>query len=178
MISKENWPCGRCPDASGLDQGSRLSAVRLAESHAACDVLGLRPFNEDDLYGNLAWLSQRQEVIEKRLFRQRYSSVAPQLFLYGVTSSYLEGVQNILAAFGYNRDGKRGKMQLVIGLLTGPEGAPVAVRVFAGNTADTKTVPESRCIGTHPGRQLRGKGDHTAGRPGDAEADLPPGGTE
>lgn len=125
-----------------MDQGSRLSAVRLAESHAACDVLGLSAFNEDHLYGNLAWLAERQEVIERRLFQQRYGDVAPQLFLYDVTSSYLEGVQNIMAAFGYNRDGKEGKMQLVIGLLTGPEGAPVAVRVFAGNTPDTKTVPE------------------------------------
>jgi hypothetical protein len=125
-----------------MDQRSRLRAVRLAESHAACDVLGLDAFNEDHLYGNLAWLAERQEVIEKRLFRHRYGSAPPQLFLYDVTSSYLEGVKNILAAFGYNRDGKEGKMQLVIGLLTGPEGAPVAVRVFAGNTPDKKTVPE------------------------------------
>ena len=125
-----------------MDQRSRLRAVRLAESHAACDVLGLEAFNEEHLYGNLTWLAERQEVIEKRLFRQRYGSTPPQLFLYDVTSSYLEGVQNILAAFGYNRDGKKGKMQLVIGLLTGPEGAPVAVRVFAGNTTDKKTVPE------------------------------------
>jgi hypothetical protein len=125
-----------------MDQRSRLRAVRLAESHAACDVLGLDAFNEDHLYGNLAWLAKRQEVIEKRLFRHRYGSAPPQLFLYDVTSSYLEGVKNILAAFGYNRDGKEGKMQLVIGLLTGPEGAPVAVRVFAGNTPDKKTVPE------------------------------------
>lgn len=125
-----------------MGRGSRLSAVRLAESHAACDVLGLDSFTEDDLYGNLAWLAERQEDIEKRLFSQRYGGAAPQLFLYDVTSSYLEGVQNILAAFGYNRDGKEGKMQLVIGLLTGPEGAPVAVRVFAGNTPDRKTVAE------------------------------------
>jgi hypothetical protein len=125
-----------------MDQRSRLRAVRLAESHAACDVLGLQAFNEDHLYGNLAWLAERQEIIEKRLFQHRYGSAPPQLFLYDVTSSYLEGVKNILAAFGYNRDGKEGKMQLVIGLLTGPEGAPVAVRVFAGNTPDKKTVPE------------------------------------
>lgn len=129
-----------------MGQRSRLSAVRLAESHAACDVLGVEAFNEDHLYGNLTWLAERQEVIEKRLFRQRYGSAPPQLFLYDVTSSYLEGVQNILAAFGYNRDGKEGKMQLVIGLLTGPEGVPVAVRVFAGNTPDTKTVAEQICI--------------------------------
>jgi transposase len=125
-----------------MDQRSRLRAVRLAESHATCDVLGLETFNEDHLYDNLAWLAEGQEAIEKRLFRHRYGSAPPQLFLYDVTSSYLEGVQNILAAFGYNRDGKKGKMQLVIGLLTGPEGAPVAVRVFAGNTPDKKTVPE------------------------------------
>ncbi len=125
-----------------IDQGSRLSAVRLASSHAACDILGLASFTEDHLYQNLAWLSERQEVIEQQLFRRRYGSTPPQLFLYDVTSTYLEGVENILAAFGYNRDGKRGKRQLVIGLLTGPDGAPVAVRVFAGNTQDPKTVGE------------------------------------
>lgn len=125
-----------------IGQGSRLRAVRLAESHAGSDVLGLEDFNEDDLYANLSWLSERQEAIEQRLFRQRYGDNRPQLFLYDVTSSYLEGVQNILAAFGYNRDGKKGKMQLVIGLLEGPDGTPLAVRVFEGNTKDTKTVAE------------------------------------
>jgi len=125
-----------------LEQGSRLSAVRLAESHSAADILGLEAFNEDHLYHNLAWLTQHQEEIEQRLFRRRYGEAPPQLFLYDVTSSYLEGVNNILAAFGYNRDGKKGKQQLVIGLLTGPEGAPAAVRVFAGNTSDPKTVTE------------------------------------
>ena len=125
-----------------INQGSRLSAVRLAESHGACDILGLDSFNEDNLYNNLAWLSGQQEAIEKRLFRQRYGDKAPELFLYDVTSSYLEGVKNILAAFGYNRDRKKGKMQLVIGLLTGPDGTPVAVRVFEGNTQDPKTVGE------------------------------------
>lgn len=125
-----------------IDQGSRLSAVRLAESHAACDILGLDSFNEDHLYSNLAWIAEQQESIEKRLFRKRYGNKTPQLFLYDVTSSYLEGVKNILAAFGYNRDGKKGKMQLVIGLLTSANGTPVAVRVFEGNTQDPKTIPE------------------------------------
>ena len=123
-----------------IDQGSRLSAVRLAASHAACDLLGLETFHEDHLYQNLAWLAEHQEGIERRLFARRYGSAPPQLFLYDVTSTYLEGVENVLGAFGYNRDGKRGKQQLVIGLLTGPDGAPVAVRVFAGNTQDPKTV--------------------------------------
>jgi transposase, IS4 family len=125
-----------------IDQGSRLSAVRLAESHAASALLKLDVFNEDHLYSNLAWLTEQQKGIEKRLFRQRYGNAPPQLFLYDVTSSYLEGVQNVLAAFGYNRDKKKGKMQLVIGLLTGPDGTPVAVRVFEGNTPDTQTVAE------------------------------------
>lgn len=125
-----------------MDQGSRLSAVRLAESHAACDILGLEGFNEDHLYANLAWLAEHQEAIEKRLFRKHYGNNPPQLFLYDVSSTYLEGMQNILAAFGYNRDGKKGKQQLVFGLLTGPDGTPVAVRVFAGNTSDRETVPE------------------------------------
>ena len=125
-----------------IDQGSRLSAVRLAESHAASDILGLESFNEDHLYANLAWLAEHQESIEKRLFRQCYGDATPELFLYDVTSSYLEGAQNALGAFGYNRDGKKGKMQIVIGLLTGPDGTPVAVRVFEGNTPDSKTVAE------------------------------------
>ena len=132
-----------------MDQGSRRRAVRLAESHAACDLLGLDPFHEEHLYQNLAWLAQHQEAIEQRLFRRRYGDAAPQLFLYDVTSSYLEGVNNVLAAFGYNRDGKKGKQQLVIGLLTGPEGAPVAVRVFAGNTSDPKTGAEQIRILAH-----------------------------
>ena len=121
-----------------IAQGSRLSAVRLAGSHAACDVLGLGGFNEDDLYENLDWLCERQEAIEKRLSESRAGKGG--LFLYDVTSSYLEGTQNELAAFGYNRDGKRGKKQIVIGLLCDAEGEPLSVEVFQGNTQDTRTV--------------------------------------
>jgi len=135
-----------------IDQGSRLSAVRLAESHAACEFLGLDAFHEDHLYRNLAWLAHHQERIETQLFRRRYGSTGPQLFLYDVTSSYLEGVKNILAAFGYNCDGKDGKQQLVIGLLSGPDGTPVSVRVFEGNTQDPTTIPTqiqalTKCFG-------------------------------
>ena len=80
-----------------IDQGSRLSAVRLAESHAACDLIGLKVFNEDHLYENLSWLAMNQEKIEKRLFSIRHDNKIPRLFLYDVTSSYLEGDQNELA---------------------------------------------------------------------------------
>ena len=125
-----------------IGQGSRLKAVRLACSHAGCEIIGLKSLNEDDLYENLAWLDGHQEKMEKKLFYRRYPERLPALFLYDVTSSYLEGVCNDLGAYGYNRDKKKGKMQIVVGLLTGPMGDPVAVRVFQGNTADTSTVSE------------------------------------
>ena len=126
--------------ARAIDQGSRLSAVRLAGSHAACDILGLEGFDEDDLYENLDWLDENQSVIEDRLFRSTYSTQKPGLYLYDVTSSYLEGTSNELAAFGYNRDGKKGKRQMVIGLLCDPIGRPLSIEVFTGNTQDTATV--------------------------------------
>jgi len=123
-----------------IDQGSRLSAVRLAGSHAACDILGLNVFDEDDLYANLDWLNKNQAKIEDRLFKSSYADKKPGLYLYDVTSSYLEGEHNELAAFGYNRDGKKGKRQIVIGLLCDYKGRPLSIEVFAGNTQDTVTV--------------------------------------
>jgi len=124
-----------------IEQGSRLSAVRLHDTHAMADVIGLeRGFDEEDLYGNLAWLSERQGAIEMRLFKARDDSSAPTLFLYDVTSSYLEGEHNALGAYGYNRDGKRGKKQIVIGLLCDEGGKPLSVEVFKGNTQDPATV--------------------------------------
>src|SRR2546427_5102632 len=123
-----------------IDQGSRLSAVRLAMSHAACDVLGIGTFDEDALYENLDWLAGAQAAVEDRLFAQRTKTKPSNLFLYDVTSSYLEGTQNELAAFGYNRDGKKGKMQIVIGLLCDEDGQPLSIEVFPGNTQDPHTV--------------------------------------
>src|SRR6516165_8497570 len=123
-----------------IDQGSRLSAVRLAMAHAACDVLGLGTFDEDALYENLDWLAGAQASGEDRLFAQRTQSKPVNLFLYDVTSSYLEGTQNAFAAFGYNRDGKKGKRQIVIGLLCDEDGHPVSIEVFPGNTQDPHTL--------------------------------------
>ena len=123
-----------------IDQGSRLSAVRLAMSHAACDVLGLDTFDEETLYENLDWLARAQAAIEDRLFAQRAKTTPVSLFLYDVTSSYLEGTHNALAAFGYNRDGKKGKLQIVIGLLCDEQGHPVSIEVFPGNTQDPHTL--------------------------------------
>jgi transposase len=125
-------------------QGSRLSAVRWAEDHAVAEVLGLSHFDEDDLYAALDDLCARQEKIERTLYQRylRRRAAVPALFLYDLTSSYLEGEHNALGEFGYNRDGKRGKLQIVIGLLADREGEPLAVRVFAGNTSDPVTVAD------------------------------------
>ena len=125
-------------------QGSRLSAVRWAEDHAVAEILGLIKFDEDNLYAALDDLCARQEQIEKALYKRYLNERGspPALFLYDVTSSYLEGEHNALGEYGYNRDGKRGKMQIVIGLLADSEGEPLAVRVFAGNTADPTTVAD------------------------------------
>jgi len=135
-----------------IEQGSRLSAVRLAQRHAACDVLGIRRgFDENDLYANLTWLSQHQEEIEKRLFARRRGQ-KPELFFYDVTSSYLEGQDNAFGAYGYNRDGKKGKKQIVIGLLCDEQGAPVSTEVFRGNTQDPQTFgAQVRKAGAHFG---------------------------
>ncbi len=125
-----------------MDQGSRLSAVRLVRSHTACEVIGIKKaFNEDTLYENLDWLNEHQKNIEDRLirFRRVDSEEANDFFLYDVTSSYLEGTQNELSAFGYNRDKKRGKKQIVIGLLCDSKGRPLSIEVFKGNTKDPAT---------------------------------------
>jgi len=123
-----------------IDQGSRLSAVRLAQAHGACDVLEMgRGFDENNLYDNLRWLADHQEEMERRLFVLRRDKAKPHLFLYDVTSSYLEGEKNYFGEYGYNRDGKKGKQQIVIGLLCDEDGDPVAIEVFSGNTQDTRT---------------------------------------
>jgi len=122
-----------------IDQGSRLSAVRLAGRTTACDVLGLGSFNEDHLYKNLEWLYAKQEKIEDRLYRFRRGEEKGGLFLYDVTSSYLEGDHNELGDWGYNRDKKKGKKQIVAGLLCDEEGAPVSIQLYRGNTQDGTT---------------------------------------
>jgi hypothetical protein len=123
-------------------QGSRLSAVRWAQDHAVGAVLGLGAFDEEDLYAALEWAATEQEAIEQRLYHDyvKRSGEPPALVLYDVTSAYLEGEHNALGEYGYNRDGKRGKKQIVIGLLTASDGEPLSVEVFRGNTADPVTV--------------------------------------
>ena len=119
---------------------SLLAMVRLATTCAAAALLRWRrAFTEDDLYANGSWLEGRHDVIERRLWQSRPSQPKEQLFLYDVTSSYLEGEYNALAAWGYNRDHKEGKKQLVVGLLTDSRGEPISTQVYRGNTNDLKT---------------------------------------
>jgi len=122
---------------------SLLAMVRLATTCAAAAVLGWRrAFTEDDLYTNGSWLEGRHAVIERRLWQARAHPPKDQLFLYDVTSSYFEGECNALAAWGYNRDHKEGKKQVVVGLLTDNVGEPVSIQVYQGNTSDLNTFGE------------------------------------
>ena len=93
---------------------------------------------EDELYGAMDWLLARQDAIERKLAKRHLASGG--LALYDLTSSYFEGSHCPLAARGYNRDGKKGKLQVNWGLLADRRGCPVAVSVFEGNTADPATL--------------------------------------
>jgi hypothetical protein len=100
--------------------------------------LGVAGASTDDAYAAMDWLASRQEAIEAELAARRLApAVNPaRMALFDLSSSWLEGRHCPLAARGYSRDGKKGKLQIEYGLLTDPQGRPVAVRVFPGNTAD------------------------------------------
>lgn len=120
-------------------QGSRLSAARWSEDHAVKEILQVGSFDEDDLYAALEDLEQRQVSIEAALAPKAAAVAARAIYLYDVTSVYFEGLQNELADFGYNRDGKKGKKQLVAGLLTEGNGEPISIELYRGNTGDPPT---------------------------------------
>jgi Transposase DDE domain len=103
--------------------------------------LGAAGSSTDDIYAAMDWLAARQDDIEKRLARRHLAEGG--IAMFDLSSSWVEGSRCELAAYGYSRDGKKGKAQIEYGLLTDPEGRPVAVRVFAGNTGDPKTFPEA-----------------------------------
>ena len=117
-------------------QGSRLSAARYSEDHAVREILEVGSFDEDDLYAALDFLDTQQERIENALHQRAQPGT---LFLYDVTSVYFEGQQNELAAYGYNRDGKKGKKQVVAGLLTDANGDPISIQLYPGNMSDPPT---------------------------------------
>ena len=125
-----------------VSPASKLATARdLAADTAGSSLgrlLGLGGVDEVELYRALDWLGARQAAIESALARRHLRDGA--LVLYDVSSSWLEGRCCELARFGYSRDGKKGKLQIVYGLLCAADGCPVAVEVFAGNTADPTTL--------------------------------------
>ena len=100
--------------------------------------LGVDGASTDDIYAAMDWLAGQQDGIEAQLAARHLApdTNPSKMALFDLSSSWLEGSQCPLAARGYSRDGKKGKLQIEYGLLTDPEGRPVAVRVFPGNTGD------------------------------------------
>ena len=123
-------PMSKLATAKALDPETATSSLG--------SVLGLGPVDEDELYAALDELVDRQPAIETALAERHLSDHT--LVLYDVTSSYVEGRCCPLAGFGYNRDGKKGKMQIVYGLVCAADGCPVAVEVFEGKTGDPATL--------------------------------------
>jgi transposase len=125
-----------------LDPVSKLAAARALSPATASsslgEVLGLGAVDDDALYAALDWLLERQAAIETALAKRHL--INGTLVLYAVSSSYMEGRCCPLARRGYNRDGKTGTLQIVYGLLCAPDGCPVAIEVFDGNTADPTTL--------------------------------------
>ena len=128
--------------AQVIDPGSKLAIARgLRDATAASslgEVLGAGCCDEDDLYEAMDWLAARQQTIEDALAARHLAGGT--LVLYDVSSAAFEGRTCPLGAIGHPEDGVRGRLQIVYGLLTSPEGIPVAIEVFAGNTGDPKTV--------------------------------------
>jgi transposase len=121
-----------------LQPDSKLATTRWWHNTTLPSILGLGDATEDDVYRAMDWLLERQPAIERKLAARHLSDGA--LVLYDLSSSYFEGSTCPLATFGYNRDGKSGKLQVNYGLLTDGEGRPVSVSVFAGNIREAKTL--------------------------------------
>jgi transposase len=127
-----------------LAPDSKLATARALDAHSATstlgEMLGLETVEADDLYAAMDWLEARQAKIEKALAKRHLHDGT--LVLYDVSSSYFEGRSCPLAAIGHPRDKKKGKLQIVFGLLCNAEGCPVAVEVYAGNTGDPTTLKD------------------------------------
>jgi hypothetical protein len=138
-------PAGRARDlafalivARVCRPASKLATTRWWVDTTLAHDLGIAQASTDEVYGALDWLVAQQDGIEAKLARRHLSGAAnpDRLALFDLSSSWMTGHCCPLAARGYSRDGKKGLPQIEYGLLTDPEGRPVAVRVLAGNTAD------------------------------------------
>ena len=132
IVSRIIAPASKLATAKALDPVTAASSLGVE--------LGLGEVREDELYAALDWLLERQGAIETALAKRHLKGGT--LVLYDVSSSYVEGRCCPLAKRGYNRDGKKGKLQIVYGLLCAPDGCPVAIEVFEGNTADPTTLAD------------------------------------
>jgi transposase len=125
-----------------LDPVSKLATARTLSPATASsslgEALGLGEVSDAELYTALDWLLERQAAIETALAGRHLQNGT--LVLYDVSSSYMEGRCCPLAKRGYSRDGKKGTLQIVYGLLCAPDGCPVAIEVFEGNTGDPTTL--------------------------------------
>jgi transposase len=140
--SRERDLCVALIAARLISPGSKLAITRglaaeTAESTLG-ELMGVDDADEDECYAAMDWLFARQSAVEKALAKRHLSDGT--LVLYDVTSTYFEGRTCSLAKLGHSRDGKKDKLQIVVGLLTDGEGCPVAVEVFEGNTGDPKTL--------------------------------------
>jgi transposase len=122
-----------------LEPGSKLASTRALSQSTLAEELAVEGVGTDALYAAMDWLLERQAAIEARLARRHLGEGSH--VLYDVSSSYFEGRTCSLLAFGYSRDGRRGSLQIVYGLLCDAEGRPIAIEVFAGGVHDDKTLP-------------------------------------
>ncbi len=122
-----------------IGPGSKLAMSRAFAQSTLAGELAVEDADEDELYAAMDWLLARQGRIERALARRHLQEGT--LVLYDVSSSYFEGRSCSLAQLGYSRDGRRGTLQIVYGLLCAPDGCPVAVEVFEGSLNDDKTLP-------------------------------------
>ncbi len=127
-----------------LVPGSKLATARTLDPKSATSTLGetleLEAVEAEDLYAAMDWLGSRQQKIEKALAARHLHDGT--LVLYDVSSSYFEGRRCPLARIGHSRDGKKGSLQIVFGLLCNADGCPVAVEVYEGNTGDPMTLQD------------------------------------
>ena len=123
-----------------VDPDSKLATTLWWKNTTLPEMFDVTGVGEDELCAAMDWVQARQGTIEKKLAARHLQESG--MVLYDLSSSYVEGTHCPLAARGYNRDGKQGKLQVNYGLLTSPLGIPVAISAFSGNTSDPKTVLE------------------------------------